>query len=93
MSTWEIVRMACYVVSVPTLLYLTLHSIHNRSYSFSALYGGLAMLLSWYVVEITIASTGINTREYRVIGTPLVIVIAASLLSIASGIVKGGGAR
>ena len=40
----------------------------------------------WYVVEITIAATGINTREYRVIGTPMVLVMTAAVVAIAGGI-------
>ena len=38
------------------------------------------MLSTWYVVGNAIASPGINTRECRIIGTPLVLVGTMSLV-------------
>ncbi len=38
------------------------------------------LLYVWYMVEITMASTGVNTREYRVIGTPMVVLVASALV-------------
>ncbi len=72
--------MACYVVAAPTALYLALFLARHRFYSWACFFGSLSMLFVWYVVEITIASTGANTREYRIIGTPLVLIGTVSLV-------------
>ena len=72
--------MACYVVAAPAALWLALLLARRRFYSWACFFGSSAMLSTWYVVEIAIASTGINTREYRIIGTPLVLVGTMSLV-------------
>ena len=72
--------MACYVVAAPAALWLALLLARHRFYSWACFFGSSAMLSTWYVVEIAIASTGINTREYRIIGTPLVLVGTMSLV-------------
>lgn len=83
MTPWEFARLACYALSAPALLYLAMHSARQRQFSHAWLYGSLSALFLWYMVEITIASSGINTREYRVIGTPMVMALTASVLAIA----------
>lgn len=93
MTHWEIVRLSCYVLSAPALLYLALHHAHARQFAYALFYGVLAMLFAWYVLEITIASTGINTREYRVIGTPMVMAITAALLAITVDVWRGERSR
>ncbi len=88
MTIWEITRMACYVVAAPSMLWLALFAMRHRMYAQMCLYGALAALFTWYMAEITIASTGINTREYRVIGTPMVVAIAVSALWLAVGFAR-----
>lgn len=80
MTHWEMTRMACYVVAAPAALWLALLLARHHLYSWACFFGSLVMLFVWYVAEITIASTGINTREYRVIGTPMVLVATVSLV-------------
>lgn len=82
MTHWEILRLACYVIVVPALLYLTLHNGRRRAYAYAAFFGSQTLLFAWYVVEITIASTGVNTREYRVIGTPMIVIMTAAIVVI-----------
>lgn len=72
--------MACYVVAAPAALWFALFLARHRFYPWACFFGSWAMLSAWYVVEIAIASTGINTREYRIIGTPLVLVGTVSLV-------------
>ena len=72
--------MACYVVAAPAALYLALLLARNRFYSWACFFGSLSMLFAWYVVELTIAATGTNTSEYRIIGTPLVLIGTVSLV-------------
>lgn len=78
----------CYVVAAPSMLWLALFAMRHRMYAQMCLYGALAALFTWYMAEITIASTGINTREYRVIGTPMVVAIAVSALWLAVGFAR-----
>lgn len=80
MTLWEYVRMACYVVSAPALLHVALWLVHRRLYATAAGVAALSALFAWYMLEITLASTGINTREYRVIGTPMIVIITISVL-------------
>jgi hypothetical protein len=75
--------MLCYVIAAPTLLYLTLFMVRQRLYAQACLYGALSLLFVWYVAEITIASTGVNTREYRAIGTPMIVLATISAVWIA----------
>lgn len=83
MTHWELTRLVCYTVGAPAALYVMLYMVRLRSYAWATFLGGLALLWIWYMVEITIASTGINTREYRVIGTPLVLMSTVALLVMA----------
>lgn len=84
MTHWEITRMSCYVIAAPTLLYLALFMARQRLYAQMCLYLSLSLLFVWYAVEITLASTGVNTREYRIIGTPMIVMATVSVLWIAA---------
>lgn len=72
--------MACYVIGAPLLLWLALYLVRQRSYGWSIFFGSLSLLFVWYVVEITIAATGVNTREYRIVGTPMVLAATIALV-------------
>lgn len=78
--------MTCYVISAPFLLYLALWLWHHRMYMASAGVGALSALFVWYMIEITLASTGVNTREYRVIGTPMIVIITVSSVMLVAHI-------
>lgn len=83
MTHWELTRLVCYTVGAPAALYVMFFLVRARSYAWATFLGGLGLLWIWYMVEITIASTGVNTRPYRVIGTPLVVVSTLALLVVA----------
>lgn len=96
MTHWELLRLACYVVMAPALLYLTLYHARMRDVWLALLYGSMAVLVTWYVMEISLASTGVNTREYRVFGTPMVVGMTVAVLGLVQrvrterrGITKG----
>lgn len=74
--------MACYVIGGPAALQIALRNARMGNYPQAGLFLSWALLYAWYVVEIWLASTGINTREYRAIGTPMVVVSAVSLVWI-----------
>ena len=80
MTHWEITRLVCYTIGAPAGLYVVFHLVRVRAYSWAVFLGGLALL---WVCEITIASSGVNTREYRVIGTPMVIASTVALMVMA----------
>ena len=81
--TWiEIVRVACYVLASPALLFLAIHTAQHKVFAVALFYGSISLLFAWYVIEITLASTGLNTREYRVIGTPFVLSATVGVLWI-----------
>ncbi|MBP8292611.1 MAG: hypothetical protein KAX65_07555 [Caldilineaceae bacterium] len=80
MTELEIFRMACYVISTIAAGRLFLKSWHERMMPATLLFGSLTLLYVWYIIEITIASTGVNTREYRAIGTPMVMLVASALV-------------
>lgn len=70
--------MVCYTILAPGTLYLAMWMARQHLYAQMCFYGSMALLFIWYMVEITIASTGVNTREYRVIGTPMVVTATIS---------------
>lgn len=83
MTPAEIVRIACYAIAAPAFLYVGLSHLRTHDYAYGVLSISLSALFCWYMVEITIASTGVNTREYRNIGTPMIIGITASAVWMA----------
>lgn len=87
MTIYEIIRMLCYTIAAPTLLYLTFVMARQRLYAQMCFYGSLMLLFVWYMFEITLASTGVNTREYRVVGTPMVIVSTVSAVWMAGKLI------
>lgn len=78
----EIVRLLCYTVAAPSALYVSLYMARCRQWPQAVFFGSLALSWFWYMAEITIASTGINTREYRIVGTPMVMATAVALVVI-----------
>ncbi len=89
MTLYEYIRMICYVAAAPTLLGIALWLIHRRLRVVACGVCALSMLALWYMVEIALASTGINTREYRVIGTPMIVVGTISAIVTAIQIRSG----
>lgn len=73
MTVFEIIRMVCYVVAPIALLYKALALLHENHYGGAWLRLFLLLLFAWYMVELTLLGRGIDTRDYRIVGTPLVI--------------------
>lgn len=88
MTILELLRMTCYAIGAPVLLYLALSAWRNRLFPEALLYVSLSALFLWYIVEITIAGTGVNTREYRVVGTPLVMACTVAAVWMAVRLVR-----
>ena len=84
MNQAEILRLACYAASAPAFLLLAFHSARQHDWWHSVMYAALSLLFSWYMIEISMAATGLNTREYRIIGTPMVVGISSAACILAA---------
>ena len=79
----EIIRMICYMIGAPSFLVLALDGFRHRNTLQGVKDLGFSMLFLWYMVEISLISTGMNTREYRVIGTPMIIAVTLASFVLA----------
>ena len=77
MTTFEILRMVCYAIAPLALLYKALALIHQRHYGGAWLRLFMLALFIWYMVELTMIGHGIDTRRYRIIGTPMIVGVTA----------------
>lgn len=73
MTPFEIIRMACYVIAPLALLYKAQALLHENHYGGAWLRLLLLALFGWYMVELTMIGQGIDTRDYRIIGTPMIL--------------------
>lgn len=73
MSHWEITRLVCYTIAAPLLLYMALRMARSRQLAYALFFFSISMLFTWYMVEVTLLSSGLDTRQYRIIATPLVV--------------------
>ena len=69
--------MVCYVVASLALLYKALALFHVRYLGGAWLRLFISALFAWYMVELTMISHGMDTRYYRVIGTPMIVGLTA----------------
>lgn len=73
MTLFELIRMACYVVAPLALLYKAQALLQEHHYGGAWLRLFLLALFAWYLAELTMIGQGIDTRNYRVIGTPMIL--------------------
>lgn len=88
MSAAEWIRILCYTVTTPLLLYLALWALRERLYPQMLIYGSLSLNFVWYMIELSIASTGANTRELRIINTPMIIMLTVGAIWMATNIYR-----
>lgn len=88
MTPFEIIRMGCYVVSAIALMYKAQSMLHERHYGGAWLRFFLVALFTWYIVEITMVGRGIDTRDWRIIGTPMIIGITVVAVAQAVGLYR-----
>lgn len=79
---WEWMRIIAYAVSVPAACYLSLRFAHRKDAPLSMLMAGLACLFGWYLVDLTMVSVGISSRETRNVATPITVFAAGSLAAV-----------
>lgn len=82
-SAWEWIRLLCYIGAVPAACYLALRSFHRRDGMFALLWCGLALMFSWYLLDLTMASIGLSNRETRSYATPIIVFTTGGIVSLA----------
>lgn len=65
--------MTCYVIAALALLYKALAMIHEGHYGGAWMRLFWAALFAWYLIELTMIGQGVDTRNYRIIGTPMIV--------------------
>lgn len=89
MTSAEFIRIVCYMIGAPSFLILALDGFNHHRPLHGIKDLGFSVLLLWYMIEITLISTGVNTREYRIIGTPMIIAITTTGALLAGNILLG----
>lgn len=78
MTLPESIRLVCYFVGAPAFLVLASDNFINHRPLHGVKDLGISVLLLWYMIDITMVSTGVNTREYRIIGTPMIMTVTTA---------------
>lgn len=73
MTIWELIRLICYTISVPVLMWLALGLLRARTRALGLFILSICLLFAWYMVDVTLVSSGASTRETRNLATLLVI--------------------
>lgn len=79
---WEWVRVVAYAVSVPAACYLFFRFMHRGDMPLAMLMAGIACLFGWYLVDLTMVSVGLSSRETRNFATPITVFAAGSLATV-----------
>ena len=82
-SIYEWIRLLCYACAMPSCAYLALRSAHRRDGITVMMWGGLALMFSWYLVDLTLVSAGASSRETRNMATPLIVFATGGIVSVA----------
>ena len=90
MTPPEAIRMFCYTVGVPAAAYIAIYLYRDGAKVWAYIFAAQAGLWLWYMAEITMIGMGMNTRDYRIIGTPMIVVIATAMLIVVRNL-RGGG--
>lgn len=78
------IRLLCYTISAPTLLYLALAQWRSRRYAQAMFYLSISFLFAWFVFEGSVTSSGASTREIRYLATPFVVAATVSVVAMAA---------
>lgn len=84
MNGYEVIRLLCYTISAPTLLYLALAQWRSRRYAQAMFYLSISFLFAWFVFEASVTSSGASTREIRFLATPFVVAATVSVVMMAA---------
>lgn len=77
MTTFEIIRIVCYAIA-PLALFYKSQDLYRRGYLCGAILRlFMVLLFVWYMAELTMLNSGIDTRDYRAIATPIVVGLTA----------------
>ncbi|MBP8293747.1 MAG: hypothetical protein KAX65_13310 [Caldilineaceae bacterium] len=73
MTHWEITRLVCYTISAPLLLWLALGLLRDHARALGLFMLSICLLFTWYMVDVTLVSSGASTRDTRNFATLLVV--------------------
>ncbi len=76
---WEWVRIIAYAVAIPASCYLSFRLAHRGDKPLSMMFAGLTILFGWYLLDLTMVSVGMSSRETRNFATPITVFTAGSL--------------
>lgn len=82
MNGYEMIRLFCYTISAPLLLYLALAFMRSHRYAPATFYLSISFLFAWFVFEASLTATGTNTRDIRFFATPVVVIAAGSVMAM-----------
>lgn len=82
-NVWEWIRLICYVSATPAACYLAVRAGHRHDGMHALLWSGLASLFSWYLLDLTMLSIGISSRETRSFATPLTVFATGGVVALA----------
>ena len=83
MTHWEITRLICYTISAPLLLWLALGMLRDRARALGLFLLSICLLFTWYMVDVTLVSSGASTRETRNLATLLVVMATVGTIWMA----------
>ena len=82
--TWnEIVRLACYTIGAPLLLWMALGMMRSRMHAQGLFLLSISLLFVWYMVDVTMVSAGASTRETRNAATMLTVMATSGVVWMA----------
>ena len=82
-NAWEWIRLLCYTGAAPAAIYLALRAVHRRDGMFALFWCALALLFAWYLLDLTMVSLGISSRETRNFATPITVFATGGVVSLA----------
>lgn len=82
-NVWEWIRLLCYVCVVPSACYLAVRAYNRHEGMHTLMWSGMALLFSWYLVDLTMVSLGISSRETRSFATPITVFVTGGIVVMA----------
>ncbi len=82
-NVWEWLRLICYASATPAACYLAVRASHRHDGMQALLWSGLALMFGWYMIDLTMISAGISSRETRSFATPITVFVSGGIVSMA----------
>lgn len=79
----EIIRVVCYTIAPVAAFYVALKRWHIGLRHEALFFAMLVLMFAWSAIEISLTANGVATREYRVLATPVVVLLTLFLVAVA----------